>query len=459
MRITVPEPVIGDYEGFNSDKDIFKRKPLGDGLTNLVSSIEEPVVIALDAEWGSGKTTFLKMWAGELRKNGFPVVYFDAFANDYVHDAFVSIAGEIIALAKEKEKAKDPTVKTFTTKALGVTKVLLKAGAGIGIKAATLGVIEASDAQGILKDLSNDIATEASKLADKELEKLLKSAEDRKTTLQAFREALSALPGALVETENGEKRRPLIFIIDELDRCTPPFALSLIERVKHIFTVQNVQFVLGIHQSQLCESVKAIYGREMDAQKYLQKFIHIRIPLIDTSESVSETANQKYIEYIISNLKFPNEQNRTLETIGEFLGEYDRHFPMSLRDLERLYTILAVAISVMNPNTLSIAPLIAGLAIMKLRHPDLYLKAKRGNLQYEEVSVVLGLNLPGSDPSGLRRIEWTREWWRYAIDPQAPDELVAEFGKSLVRYHFGNRFRIVPFFANEIIDRFISRRS
>lgn len=88
MRLFPPSLEVGDEEGFTPEKDIFGRAQLGAGLTNLVNSVSDPTVIAVDGQWGSGKTTFLKMWAGELRKAGFPVVYFDAFENDHVDDAF-----------------------------------------------------------------------------------------------------------------------------------------------------------------------------------------------------------------------------------------------------------------------------------------------------------------------------------------------------------------------------------
>jgi hypothetical protein len=74
MRI-FPRPLeVGPEDGFKNDS--FEKEKLGDALTNLVSNVTDPLVIALDAPWGSGKTTFLKMWAGALRKNGFPVVFF-----------------------------------------------------------------------------------------------------------------------------------------------------------------------------------------------------------------------------------------------------------------------------------------------------------------------------------------------------------------------------------------------
>src|SRR5262245_21374497 len=104
MHLFLPPLKIGDTEGFTKENDTFGREHLGKGLTNLVTSVADPLVIAVDGQWGSGKTTFLKMWAGELRKAGFGVVYFDAFENDYAEDAFTAIASELISLAQEKRK-------------------------------------------------------------------------------------------------------------------------------------------------------------------------------------------------------------------------------------------------------------------------------------------------------------------------------------------------------------------
>ncbi|MEX0405224.1 P-loop NTPase fold protein [Aquibium sp. LZ166] len=76
MKIYLPSVVVEDDEGFSSDKDIFERAGLAQGMKNLVASVDDPLVIAFDGVWGSGKTTFLRMWAGELRKAGHPVIFF-----------------------------------------------------------------------------------------------------------------------------------------------------------------------------------------------------------------------------------------------------------------------------------------------------------------------------------------------------------------------------------------------
>lgn len=73
--------------------------------------------------------------------------------------------------------------------------------------------------------------------------------------------------------ENG---KPLVYMVDELDRCNPSFAVKVLERIKHLFDVPNVVFVLSLDKKQLECSVKGFYGsNEINADEYLRRFIDI----------------------------------------------------------------------------------------------------------------------------------------------------------------------------------------
>ena len=64
-------------------------------LTHLIGSLDGPCVLAVDAAWGAGKTTFLRIWAGHLRKLGFPVVEFNAWETDFTDDPFLALSEEL----------------------------------------------------------------------------------------------------------------------------------------------------------------------------------------------------------------------------------------------------------------------------------------------------------------------------------------------------------------------------
>jgi len=454
MRIFPPELEIGSNEGFDPKKDIFKRAELGRGLTNIVSTVAESLVIALDAQWGSGKTTFLKMWAGELRKAGIPVIYFDAFANDYAEDAFTALAGEIVELVEEAKKGKTPSGKKFLERAVDAGKIVLRSGLKIGVKAATMGALDAAD----LKTLESDVASETSALADKYVGELLTKQREKKATIAAFRQALAELPTFLTTDQLGSEQpeseaKPLIFIIDELDRCRPLFALEILERVKHFFAVPSVHFVLGVNLAQLQNSVVVAYGQGIDAHTYLQKFIHLTVVLDRGADYRSERVSKKYIDFLASQLRFRPEDNRTVELCMELIEYVADERDLSLRTIERVFSALAIALAVTDDRSFRLPPVLAGLCVLKVICPDLFRKAKKGSLTFVDVQEVF-FSREGEDEK--HRLQWSKDWWQFCTDPTMPQERVNELARNsgVFRYSL-EREKIVAFTANHIIDRFV----
>ena len=121
-----------------------------------------PLVALLDAPWGFGKTTFIKMWMGELSKSKIPAIYFDAFANDYQEDAFIAISSEIISEI-ERRKSQSPTVEKFKRKAVGVAKVIGLSALRIGFKAATAGTVELGDLSRIGTEITQSLVRKRKK--------------------------------------------------------------------------------------------------------------------------------------------------------------------------------------------------------------------------------------------------------------------------------------------------------
>ncbi len=258
MQLIVPPLNISDNDGFLSEVDIFNRKPFGESLLNLIKNTDDELVLALDAPWGEGKSTFVKMWQGLLNQECIPHIYFDAFENDYQQDPFLAISSQIYELIDKGDK---DTHKEFKEKATSALKVVGRVGLRIGIKALTAGVLDET----ILEDTGNikDASKEASDLVDNYLSNQLTKAKDDRQNLQTFKEYLSSL------SEKMGGGNPVIFIIDELDRCKPKFALSLIESIKHLFCVPKITFILVMNRNQLEEAVRCEYGNGVDATKYL----------------------------------------------------------------------------------------------------------------------------------------------------------------------------------------------
>ena len=449
MRL-FPKPLeIDDHEGF-SKNDIFGRVGLGKGLTNLVSSVVDPTVIAVDGQWGSGKTAFLKMWAGELRNAGFPTIYFDAFAHDYAEDAFTAIAGEIISLAEAKQKANDPAAKKFLNKAVGAGKILLRSGLKLGVKAATLGALEAAD----FEEVATDLSKESSELVDKYLGDLLTKQKQQKDAFQSFRDALSELPALLDSTKSkaegsAEPKKPLIFIIDELDRCRPLFALEVLERIKHFFSVPHVHFVLGTHLTQLQNSVIVDYGSNIDARVYLQNFIHLTMHLVDGARHPHERINIKFIDHLIASMEFKAADQNYIETAKALIAHVAENRNLSLRQVERIISVLAISLAYRPDNFICPAPLLVGLCILKATEPELYAIAKSGRLTFEKSREALGVGVDAS-----KTIARILDYWRYFTDPglDISKPPYQNFSQGLVSYDV-EREDVLRLVANAVVDR------
>lgn len=406
MRLFLREPEIGDLEGFTTENDIFERKAIGDGLSYLLANVEDPLVLALDAPWGAGKSVFLRQWAGELRNAGYPVVLFDAFKHDYAEDAFAALAGEIIALVDKSEKERTPQAVQLRRKAVQALKAVARPALKTVVKVATMNAVDTDE---IGKEAAKIIADETASLEDRYLGELITRQKERQGAIEDFRQALERLP-SLLRPETAVNDRPLVFIVDELDRCRPQFALELLERIKHFFSVPNVHFVLGVHLAQLRNSMIAAYGAQMDAATYLQKFIHFSVRLDDTATHQHERSRSKAI-------------NRLRQELA--LGLSDQYVDLvlhvaeartlSLRTIEKVFTTLALAETFSKGLGRVPAPgcIVAGLCILKVNNPELYDAARLGRLAWADVAKEMALEL-GDGRSDS--IAWFAKAWAYITD-------------------------------------------
>lgn len=67
--------------------------------------------------------------------------------------------------------------------------------------------------------------------------------------------------------------------VDELDRCTPEYAVKLLERIKHYFNNDRITFVFSVNLEQLQHTIKSFYGNNFEASRYLDRFFDLRLSL------------------------------------------------------------------------------------------------------------------------------------------------------------------------------------
>ena len=135
-----------------------------------------------------------------------------------------------------------------------------------------------------------------------------------------------------------------MFVIDELDRCRPPFALELLERIKHFFSVQGVIFVLVSSLEQLETAVRFAYG-EIDARTYLEKFYHLRLLFPAGTPDRPNMSVGKYLGHLLQEIP-PGSPD-----YGAILQRFSSIHPLPLRTLERIHAYLKLTTVSMRKNS------------------------------------------------------------------------------------------------------------
>ena len=140
-----PEPLnIGPLDGF-SNSDIFEAEATGERLANVIAAIEGHSVIVLDGPWGTGKSVFVRQWAGLLRNRGHPVVYFDAFAHDHLEDAFFPLLGQFLRARNATGSPLEQLRDTFIDKATPLVQTIPALLADVAVRTATGGIFSSKD--------------------------------------------------------------------------------------------------------------------------------------------------------------------------------------------------------------------------------------------------------------------------------------------------------------------------
>lgn len=362
---------------WNDPKDLLERATnasfLTDYLTGQYAANEKSnFALALDAAWGRGKTYFLNNWKEDLEGQGYPVVYFNAWANDFSEDPLVALISELHAglapLYQELPAAKQLTlnIKKQALKAskLGgkvLLNLLLKKVAGESLD----GLQDWLDEEETL-DADNETGGEGSEDSDqvgadkKALHKAIddlthatfKEHASKKRSIAEFKKSVASLLEA-IKNKVKDKKLPLFIFIDELDRCRPNFAVEVLEVVKHLFDVPGVYFVIATHTDQLAASINVLYGEKFDSRQYLKRFFHQEYVLPDPEPL-------KFVQYLYQQYRpFANlssdqffvlfehpRQSRTVEQHIEAFTCLAMAFGLSLRDMEQCMVMLkAVCLS------------------------------------------------------------------------------------------------------------------
>ena len=382
LSLKVEEQKINVVTPWTDDK--LERQKIADRLTKVIADQEAQFVISLDGRWGTGKTFLLKRWQQALVNDKYQAIYFNAWEDDFCDDPLLAIIGQLTEHFQEgklREMAAivgDIALPILTAKLTGVAFTR--------------------------KDLKRD--------------NLLADYRTQLRTKREIRNHLTRL--AAVVREQTDK--PLVFIIDELDRCRPTFAIELLERVKHIFDVPNIVFVFGINRAELTKSVQSIYG-DIDASVYLRRFFDMEFILPEPDPEIfCRHLLQRYelwphfrqSRQVTRYASHADEYSAIAEQLHQFFGQLG----LSLRDMDYCLRVLALATRGLAPGRTLFPYALVALISTKIANIELY----RGFLSGEITgAAIIDYIYERPAPVGEGRARWlgdndaTRVWIEAAI--------------------------------------------
>ncbi len=353
-------------------------------LTEIVASFEDGTVLAIDNQWGTGKTTFVKMWQQYLIDQGFRTVYFNAWENDFDSNALVAILAELKPLTNEGTKE---IFKSVIHKGA----VLAKNVAPGLVKMLTAGMIDLPGLQIALEDTAKGVT----EIFEKQVEEHV----NKKKTIEEFR--------AVLETfiKDKENQKPLIFFVDELDRCRPSYSVEVLEQLKHLFAVPGIVFVLSIDKGQLAHAVRGYYGSDqINADEYLRRFI-------DLEYSIPKPSVLRFSEYLFDYYSFKDffghherlaipEFNQDSKILTNMATELFERSNATLRQQEKVFGLARLALSTVSQRGQLYPYLFFYLVYLKVLHQQAYQQIQEGSLSLEELEVIFnntGLKKGNSD--------------------------------------------------------------
>lgn len=262
-----------------------------------------PLTIGVFGEWGSGKTSLMRMIENHLKKKKWQdlvVVWFNAWRYEQERYPIVpliaSIVKELERAKREREKREEQEDKkqgdNFVDKARDQWKdkwnLLMR-----GLRAAAYGFSARAKIQvpGFAEVEAGFVAKD---MIDRERSLTPDPLLDRSLYYEAF-ERLSEIAGKPGQDDEGPK---IVVLVDDLDRCFPNRAIRLLESIKLVLAQPGFVFILGVAhkviEGYLENRYREEYGiADFKGHSYLDKIIQLPFHVPSRRDHIKKFARKK----------------------------------------------------------------------------------------------------------------------------------------------------------------------
>lgn len=314
---------IIDVPRRHDQEDLFGIKIYQDALIQYIKLTDTPITIALQGEWGSGKTSLMNF----LRWNLCDIdnaQFFPIWINTWQFSLMKTPAQAIISILEgiiNQIGALNPTHKWEESKRKigGLFKKI--ASVGTKVAASTVGV----DGEA--------------------LEDLFGSDNGQSDILQLKEEISKLVDESL---KNNPNKAGFTFFIDDLDRIDPPVAVEILELLKNIFDLEHCIFILAIDYDVVIKGLKPKFGELTDKNEREFRSFFDKIIQLPFSMPVANYNIDTFLVDALSKINFFSEEEMKDHSIQEAVSELARlSVGTNPRSLKRLTNTLSL-ISIIN---------------------------------------------------------------------------------------------------------------
>lgn len=264
-----------------------------------------PVSVGIFGNWGAGKSSLLRLLQKQIREEheDWIVIQFDAWLYQGYDDARAAllevIATELTQATKDNpnllQKAKNLLARVNWFRTLGFTGEGVAMLSGIPTGGMFLRGTTAIEglADGIQSEEEYAALKQTGQDAKTKIAGLVKPKESKSPPQQiaAFRKEYSEILDGL--------GKPLVVIIDNLDRCLPANAIHTLEAIRLFLFLTNTAFVLSADEDMIRSSVAEHFKGSSDRHQidYIDKLI--QIPIRVPKAGIHEVRSYLFMLYAI----------------------------------------------------------------------------------------------------------------------------------------------------------------
>ena len=246
-------------------QDKIGRQQLVDKMEYLIKNLpqDEHFCLALDGEWGSGKSFVMGMLRESLKEHSeYIVINYDAWKNNFYPDPLIAILYCVLdSIPKQTLTKRDLRLVLRAVKQVARDKIVNGVDFFIGKLYQKGWSSVCAFAMEIIKLV---IKQAKSSILDNKL------FDDYKSYQSLLNESLAVLNALTAQKTDDGKQRRLIIMVDEIDRCLPNEQLIVLERLHHLFAVKNCAVIVALNKKAIYSTFDNQYGG--NGKEYLRKF-------------------------------------------------------------------------------------------------------------------------------------------------------------------------------------------